>query len=177
MNEMSGAQRPDCEIPEFVRFGSEKIANAKLRQAYFKNDKWVQDIQPGDGTLLGHEAIRKIRAEVQEENRPPVLIFNLTGNILENDRRMFLEVGSSGMLSKPTKLADFMNLIKTNMSLWISQGLMQLSGDRVVMDEGAFQIGTRLSKDDAESEDPVGASKLPVPWAGGASQRTRKKDF
>lgn len=80
------------------------------------------------------------------------------------------------MLPKPTKLSDFMNLIKTNMSLWISQGLVQLSGDRVVMDEGAFQIGTRLSKDYAEPEEPVGASKL-TGLFGGATQRTANKDF
>ena len=88
MDEMEGMERPGVEIPKFVRFGSDKIANAKTRQAYFKNDKWIQDIQPGDGALLGHEAIRKIRAEIQEENRPPTLIFNLTGNLLEADRLM-----------------------------------------------------------------------------------------
>merc|ERR1712127_594004 len=128
------------------------ISNAKMRQAYFKNDKWVQDIQEGDGTLLGHEAIRQIRAEVQAENRPPILIFNLTGNLLEADRLMFLESGSSGMLPKPTKLEDFLSLIKKNLGLYVSQGLIQLSGNKVVMDEGAFQLGTRFLREEDEAE-------------------------
>ena len=159
----------------FDETGSDKIANAKIRQAYFKNDKWIQDIQPGDGSLLGHEAIRKIRAEVQEENRPPILIFNLTGNLLEADRLMFLEVGSSGMLPKPTKLEDFLSLIKKNLGLYISQGLLQLNENRVVMDDGKFQIGTRFLRDEVEDE-PVTTErgKLTVPWAGGATQRNAK---
>merc|ERR1712008_121921 len=167
---MGTSERPKGEIPEFVRFGSNKIVNAKMRQAYFKNDKWIHDVQPGDGTLPGHEAIRIIRAEVQEENRPPILIFNLTGNLLEADRLMFLEVGSSGMLPKPTKLDDFLSLIKKNLGLYISQGLLQLSENRVVMDDGTFQIGTRTLRDEDE---PVATDrgKVTAPWAGGATQR------
>ena len=148
------------------------MVNAKKRQAYFKNDKWIQDVQPGDGTLPGHEAIRIILAEVQEENRPPILIFNLTGNLLEADRLMFLEVGSSGTLAKPTKLEDFLNLIKNNLGLYVSQGLLQLSEHRVVMDDGALQIGTRVLRDEDKTE-PVTSKpgETTAPWAGGATQR------
>ena len=42
VDEMAEGPRPEGEIPHFVRFGSDKIANAKKRQAYFKNDKWIQ---------------------------------------------------------------------------------------------------------------------------------------
>ena len=86
---------------------------------------------------------------------------------------MFLEVGSSGMLPKPTKLEDFLNLIKKNLGLYISQGLIQLADDRVVMDDGTFQIGSRSLRDDIEPE-PVTTErgKLTVPWAGGATQRS-----
>lgn len=43
VDEMAEGTRPDeDEIPTFVRFGADKIANAKKRQAYFKNDKWIQ---------------------------------------------------------------------------------------------------------------------------------------
>lgn len=134
----------------------------------------MHDIQPGDGALPGHEAIRKIRAELIEENRPPILIFNLTGNILEADRLLFLEVGSSGMLPKPTKLEDFMNLIKKNLGLYISQGMLQLDETRIVMDDGAFRIGVRYLKDAVEPEQPVTTDrgKLTGNWAGGAIQRT-----
>jgi len=168
IDELATDTRPDGEIPEFVRFGSNKIDNAKKRQAYFKNDKWIQDIQPGDGTLLGHEAIRKIRAETQEEGRPPVLIFNLTGNLLEADRLMFLEVGSSGMLPKPTKLEDFIDLIKKNLGLYVSQGLLQLSGNEIIMDDGELHIGSRILREEVNSEQVPAAA---VPWAGGATQR------
>ena len=175
-DEMKSMERPDVDIPEFVRFGSDKISNAKMRQAYFKNDKWVQDIQEGDGTLLGHEAIRQIRAEVQAENRPPILIFNLTGNLLEADRLMFLESGSSGMLPKPTKLDDFINLIKKNIGLYISQGLISLKDDKVVMDDGLFVIGTRSLRDESES-DPVSTErgKVTTPWAGGSTQTSMQR--
>ena len=144
-----------------------------MRQAYFKNDKWMHDIQPGDGALPGHEAIRKIRSEFIEENRPPILIFNLTGNILEADRLLFLEVGSSGMLPKPTKLEDFMNLLKKNLGLYISQGMLQLDETRIVMDGGAFRIGVRYLRDAVEPE-PITTDrgKLTGNWAGGAIQRT-----
>lgn len=42
VDEMAEGVMPEGEIPKFVRFGSDKIANAKKRQAYFKNDKWIQ---------------------------------------------------------------------------------------------------------------------------------------
>ena len=173
VDEMAESPTPEGDIPEFVRFGSDKIANAKKRQAYFKNDKWIQDIQPGDGMMLGHEAIRKIRKEAQEENRPPVLIWNLTGNLLEADRLMFLEVGSSGMLPKPTKFEDFMSLLTKNLGLYISQGLLQLKDNRVVMDDGTLQIGRRFLRDEVKNEPSLTErAKLNVPWAGGATQRT-----
>ena len=99
---------PSHPIPQFVSFGSDNLTNAKARQAYFKNDKWVQDIFCDDGKLQGHQAIRQISKEAQEENRPPTLIFNLTGNVLEADRIMFEEVGSSGMLPKPIKVENML---------------------------------------------------------------------
>ncbi len=173
LDEMSISERPEGHIPTCVRFGSDKIANAKIRQAYFKNDQWIQDIEPGDGSMLGHEAIRIILREIEEESRPPTLIFNLTGNILEADRLMFLEVGSSGMIPKPTTLEDFLNLFKKNMGLYISQGLIQLLDSRIIMDDGAFQLGTRILREIDESGDAItGRGKIVGPWAGGATQRS-----
>jgi len=160
---------PDEVIPRYVTFGSDKIANAKARQAYFKNDKWIHDIQPGDGTQPGHEAIKQIRREMIEEERAPTLCFNLTGNLLETDRVMFLSAGSSGMLPKPTKLEDMLNLFQSNMGLYVSQGLLQLSGDQVVMDDGALQIGVRFAKEEELEEGEKG--KVTGPWAGGATKR------
>jgi CheY-like chemotaxis protein len=176
MEEMTNSDRPSGEIPEFVRFGPDKIANARKRQAYFKEDKWIQDIQPGDGSLLGHEAILKIRKQFQEGNLPPVLTFNLTGNLLEADRLMFLEAGSSGMLPKPTRFEDFLHLMRKNMGLYINQGMFQLCENRVLMDAGTeneLQIGTRYLREAENSE--AGAlerQKLAGPWAGGATQRS-----
>ena len=80
---------------------------------------------------------------------------------------MFLESGSSGMLPKPTKLEDFINLIKKNLGIYLSQGLLQLKDEsKVVMDDGLFQIGTRFIRDDEKDDTDVG--KLTAPWAGGA---------
>jgi CheY-like chemotaxis protein len=160
---------PDEVVPRYVTFGSDKIANAKARQAYFKNDKWIHDIQPGDGSQPGHEAIKQIRREMIEEKRPPTLCFNLTGNLLETDRVMFLSAGSSGMLPKPTKLEDMLNLLQSNMGLYVSQGLLQLSGEQVVMDGGALQIGVRFAKEEEVVE--VDKGKVAGPWAGGATKR------
>jgi DNA-binding response OmpR family regulator len=125
--------------------------------------------------LLGHEAIKLIRTEFITEKRPHILVFNLTGNILEADKLLFLEVGSSGILAKPTKLEDFMNLIKKNLGLYISQGLLQLDEDRIVMDDGEFQIGVRHLRVSAEPvAEPLTTDrgKLTGNWAGGAIQRT-----
>eukprot|EP00956_Cyclotella_meneghiniana_P011801 scaffold16582_cov75-Cyclotella_meneghiniana.AAC.5 len=170
INEVSEGTRPDGEIPLFVRFGSDKISNAKKRQAYFKHDKWIQDIQHGDGHMLGHEAIRKIKKEIQEGNRPP-------GNLLEADRLMFLEVGSSGMLPKPTKFEDFMSLLTKNLGLYISQGLLQLKENKVVMDDGLLQLGRRFLRDEIENGPTTTEhTKLNVPWAGGATQRSTAPD-
>jgi DNA-binding response OmpR family regulator len=119
--------------------------------------------------LLGHEAIKQIRAEFIAENRPQVLIFNLTGNFLEADKLLFLEVGSSGMLSKPTKKEDFLNLLKKNLGLYISQGLLQLDENSIVMDESAFQIGVRQLVAEPVTTD---RGKLTGNWAGGAIRRT-----
>lgn len=125
--------------------------------------------------MLGHEAIKLIRAEFIAEKRPHILVFNLTGNILEADKLLFLEVGSSGILAKPTKLEDFMNLIKKNLGLYISQGLLQLDDNRLVMDDGEFQIGERHLRVSAEPvAEPLTTDrgKLTGNWAGGAIQRT-----
>lgn len=173
MDEVKAATRPQGDIPRFVTFGSDKIANAKARQAYFKEDKWIHDIQPGDGKMLGSEAILQIRQEIQADKRPATLIFNLTGNLLEADRVMFLEVGSSGMLPKPTKLEDLINMLQSNMGIYISQGVLQLSEDRAVMDGGALQLGTRYLRD-VSSKDEEDPSKQSLTWAGGATQRKNK---
>jgi len=104
-----------------------------------------------------------------DEERPPTLCFNLTGNLLETDRVMFLSAGSSGMLPKPTKLEDMLNLLQSNMGLYVSQGLLQLSGDQVVMDGGALQIGKRFAKEEEVVE--IDKGKVTGPWAGGATKR------
>jgi len=67
-----------------------------------------------------------------------------------------------------------MNLIKKNLGLYISQGMLQLDETRIVMDDGAFRIGVRYLKDAVEPEQPVTTDrgKLTGNWAGGAVQRT-----
>lgn len=72
------------------------------------------------------------------------------------------------MLPKPTKLEDMLNLLLFNMGLYVSQGLLQLSGDQVVMDGGALQIGVRFAKEEELLEADKGKAG---PWAGGATKR------
>jgi len=169
LEERRDSERPDIEmIPQFVTFGGDNVANAKKRQAYFKTDRWIHDIQPGDGELLGSDAIRQIRLEVEKESRPPTLLFNLTGNLLEEDKMLFLEVGSSGMLSKPTKLEDMLALLQRKMGNFISQGLLELLEDKVVMDGGAVQFGSRTAWAVEKKEEDDDSCKFARPWAGGA---------
>ena len=52
--------------------------------------------------------------------------------------------------------------------------MLQLSGDKVVMDDGLFQIGTRTMREKFEEKnEPVTTDhgKITAPWAGGATQR------
>ena len=72
------------------------------------------------------------------------------------------------MLPKPTKLEDMINLLQSNMGLYVSQGLLQLSGEQVVMDGGALQIGARFAKEEEVVEEDKGKAG---PWAGGATKR------
>jgi len=89
---------------------------------------------------------------------------------------MFLEAGSSGVLSKPTKLEDLLKMLQSNMGLYVSQGLLQLSEDRVVMDDGALQLGTRFSREGEETQAAsIDRGKIQAPWAGGATQRSAEK--
>lgn len=172
LEERKALERPDIEmIPQFVTFGGDNIANAKKRQAYFKTDRWIHDIQPGDGELLGSDAIRQIRLEIEKESRPPTLLFNLTGNLLEEDKMLFLEAGSSGMLSKPTKLEDMLALLQRKMGNFISQGLLELQEDMVVMDGGAVQFGSKTAWDVDEDNDDDESCKVARPWAGGAKYK------
>ena len=73
------------------------------------------------------------------------------------------------MLSKPTKKEDFLNLLKKNLGLYISQGLLQLDENSIVMDESAFQIGVRQLVAEPVTTD---RGKLTGNWAGGAIRRT-----
>lgn len=60
-------------------------------------------------------------------------------------------------------------MMQSNMGLYVNQGLLQLSGDRVIMDGGALQIGVRFAKEEEVSEADKG--KVAGPWAGGATKR------
>ena len=77
------------------------------------------------------------------------------------------------MLTKPTKLEDFLNLIRKNLGLYISQGLLQLKDNNVVMDDGKLKIGTRYLRDEADPEPlTTERGKVTAPWAGGPTQRS-----
>ena len=52
--------------------------NAQKRLAHFEREIDGQAPEPGDGTMVGHEAIRAIRDLEVRQQRPPTVCFNLT---------------------------------------------------------------------------------------------------
>jgi hypothetical protein len=106
-----------------------------------------------------------------------------------------LVVGSSGMLPKPIKVENVLRMIQCNMGKYLSQGLIQLSGDKLVMDDGGLQIGMQQSMKEVEDDkteanflkETAGervmatgmATGVPLagPWAGGAPQRITDDEF
>lgn len=85
---------------------------------------YFHEIEDGDGQMLGHEAMARIREVVPPVDQP--IIFNLTGNVLESDRTMYESSGSNGVLPKPTKLESLIACLETNVHALLLSGLCEL---------------------------------------------------
>ena len=59
--------KPSCD---FILFDGDKLQNAKKRNAFFEAETAFHDIMEGDGKMLGHEAMARIRAEVRRYSHP-----------------------------------------------------------------------------------------------------------
>ena len=93
--------------------------------------------------MVGHEAIRAIRDLEVRQQRPPTVCFNLTGNILEADRRQYSANGSSGVLPKPTKLSDLKNALLDGVPTFLANGSCVQRGHGVFHAFGELQIADR----------------------------------
>mmetsp|Transcript_9049 Transcript_9049/g.20380 ORF Transcript_9049/g.20380 Transcript_9049/m.20380 type:complete len:146 (-) Transcript_9049:101-538(-) len=59
------------------------------------------------------------------------IIVNLTGNVTNQDQELYFENGSSGVLSKPTKVVDLVGLLESQFQTFIAKGT-------VVLDERGY---------------------------------------
>jgi len=126
-----------------LTFGPDRIQNAQKRLAYFEREIDGQAPEPGDGTMVGHEAIRAIRDLEVRQQQPPTVCFNLTGNILEADRRQYSANGSSGVLPKPTKLSDLKNALLDGVPTFLANGSCVQRGNGVFHAFGELQLADR----------------------------------
>ena len=57
------------------------------------------------------------------------VIFNLTGNVMDVDRQLYIKSGSSGVLPKPTKLDDLVVLLQRQLGEMLYKGMCKMSED------------------------------------------------
>ena len=157
--------KPSCD---YILFDGDKLQNAKKRNAFFEAETAFHDIIEGDGKMLGHEAMARIRAEVPEKDQP--IIFNLTGNVLESDQQMYEGNGSNGVLPKPAKLETLIHCFESSIDSLLSSKMCDLDPtlQQVQMDDGEVVIATATSLGtNADSMDLVegepGNSEPPAP--------------
>jgi len=115
--------QPDLLLVEDVKV-SQRIASVALQRVHFrvevaasgeeavaKYDKLAGSLNiilmdfglPG---MSGLEASRKIREMEREAKRKPVIIFGLTGSVIESDLPKFIEVGLNGCIAKGKLLGE-----------------------------------------------------------------------
>ena len=128
-----------------LTFGPDRIQNAQRRLAYFENEIDSQCPELNDGTMVGHEAVQVIRDDEVSAKRPPTICFNLTGNILEADRKQYSASGSSGVLPKPTKLADLRAALLNGVPRFLARGSCVQRGDAFFHAFGELQIAEMAS--------------------------------
>merc|ERR1712100_587628 len=113
-------------------------AREKKRQ---DNELKTDTLSPRDGFALsltfGPDRIQNA------QKRLPTVCFNLTGNILEADRRQYSANGSSGVLPKPTKLSDLKNALLDGVPTFLANGSCVQRGHGVFHAFGELQIADR----------------------------------
>mmetsp|Transcript_35859 Transcript_35859/g.80795 ORF Transcript_35859/g.80795 Transcript_35859/m.80795 type:complete len:176 (-) Transcript_35859:243-770(-) len=146
-------------------FGAEKHRNAKQRTEYFETETQHRNVMPGDGREKGHAAIKAIREfyNKMDPNIPRPILFNVTGNVLDADRALYLESGSNGVLAKPSNYKDLVLLLECNILNFAAGGLCKLEGDSALMLDGA-QIAIKHQQENI-SFSSDGSPSPPAPKA------------
>jgi len=99
---------------------SDRLQTAKRRTEYFKNEIMNHAVLDGDGAMDGHMAMATILDMYKAQGRHDLpIVFNLTGNVMEYDRKRYLQSGSSGVLPKPTKLEELTALLQSKLEYFI----------------------------------------------------------
>ena len=93
-------------------------------------------------------------------------MFNLTGNVLECDRSMYLRCGSNGVLPKPCKMTDLMEILEKVLPGLVETGVCtRLEDRRIVSYDGACTFltpvdDTRSANDDASAANAPASTRL-----------------
>jgi len=142
----------DNWLPQSMVFTNNKHNNAKLRSQFFENEIKDRPLQTGDGKERGHIAIKKIREfyHHQEPGSLQPILFNVTGNVLDDDRNLYLESGSDGVLAKPTNFTEFTLLLENSIHNFVLKEYARIEDDKVIMNDGC-QIAKRSVSHEAHS--------------------------
>jgi CheY-like chemotaxis protein len=129
---------PDLEAT--LHIDANRNETAKRRNDFFQKEIFNHRVLDGDGTLAGHMAMKQIiDIFVQEEREERPIVLNLTGNVMDVDRQLYITAGSSGVLPKPTKLDDLTFLLQRQLGDLLNKGLCKLSeGGYITTIDGTF---------------------------------------
>ena len=119
---------PDYEAKLYI--DADRHGTATRRNLFFENEMFNHKVFDGDGSMAGHVAMKQILNSLAANNGAETpIIFNLTGNVMDVDRQLYITSGSSGVLSKPTKLDDLIVLLQRQLGELLHKGLCKMSED------------------------------------------------
>ena len=135
---------------------SNRIDTAARRSEFFKEEIHNHLVLPGDGAMEGHEAMRTILAAYKGAGRTDLpIIFNLTGNVMEQDKAKYLAAGSFGVLAKPVKASDVEEMLESKLPSFIARGIAVTDGNGfLTTPDGAFCF-TRIKPSCADPDEAV----------------------
>uniref|UniRef100_A0A7S2CZD0 histidine kinase n=1 Tax=Florenciella parvula TaxID=236787 RepID=A0A7S2CZD0_9STRA len=166
--ENSGASFDPSKTCEF---DDDRLSNAKRRNAFFESESVNHDIEDGDGTWTGHHTISVIRQQLLHDNITNIpIMFNLTGNVLEEDRLMYMRAGSNGVLPKPCKMNDLLEVMEKVLPDLIEAGVVKRREDASIVTFDALctlvPAGGKKDKDAAEEPQRGNGDTFMHPPAG-----------
>jgi CheY-like chemotaxis protein len=119
---------PDYEAK--LHIDADRHGTATRRNLFFENEMFNHKVLDGDGSMAGHVAMRQILDSLAaNDGAEAPVIFNLTGNVMDVDRQLYIKSGSSGVLPKPTKLDDLVVLLQRQLGELLYKGMCKMSED------------------------------------------------